>query len=79
MRGRWPWETKRLGTHHHVVRPWRPLEDRRVLAVVSLAGAAGPLLAVWWLHPAAGMAVDLSAAAVSAAALLWGRRAWRRG
>lgn len=80
MRDLRPWETKRLGPHHYVVRPWRPWEDRRVQGGVALVTGSGITAGVWHLQgDEAGMVAPNVVATLVGILLVWCWRAWRAG
>lgn len=75
----WPWETKRLGPHRYVVRPWRPHEDRRVRAVAAALSGGSVVVGVWHLQGAeSGPAAHGMTTGLAAALVVWGWRTWRR-
>lgn len=75
----WPWETKRLGPHHWVNRPWRPHEDPRVRAVAATITGSAVVIGVWQLQGTeSSTAAHGSAAGFAAGLVVWGWRAWRR-
>jgi hypothetical protein len=68
---RWPYETKRLGPHSYVTRPWRPLRDPRVQSVAWLLFTAVVVAAVWRLQAEAGLVAHKVVATLTASVLVW--------